>query len=111
MPDPIARLEFCRDEVNRVFGEDYAAAHPEVVSAVMIGASLDYAAQLIASALVIDEDLAAPAPATRNGFKLWRGNAQFRSMRAHARAKSRASREMFSVSQLRRETHSHDMSR
>ena len=52
MPDPISRLQFARDEVNRVFGEGYAAAHPDVVSAVMLSASLDWAAMTIASALV-----------------------------------------------------------
>jgi hypothetical protein len=36
---------------------------------------------------------------------------EFRSMRAHARASLRASRELFSVSQLRRATHALDMSR
>jgi hypothetical protein len=61
MPDdPISRLQFARDEVDRVFGPGYAAAHPEVVSAVMISASLDFAAGLIAAALVEDEQPLVP---------------------------------------------------
>jgi hypothetical protein len=30
-----SRLELARDEVDRVFGEGYAAAHPQMVLAVM----------------------------------------------------------------------------
>jgi hypothetical protein len=45
-----ARLEFARDEVDLVFGGGYAVEHPDVVSAVMLSASLDWAAQLIAAA-------------------------------------------------------------
>jgi hypothetical protein len=60
MPDPISRLQFARDEIDRVFGEGYAAAHSDVVSAVMLSASMDFAAQLIASALVEDEPEVVP---------------------------------------------------
>jgi hypothetical protein len=42
MPDPIARLEFCRQEVDRVFGEGHAAANPELVATVMLTAALDF---------------------------------------------------------------------
>jgi hypothetical protein len=59
MSDPISRLEFARDEIDRVFGPGYAAAHPDVVSAVMISASLDWAATTIAAALVVEDE---PAP-------------------------------------------------
>jgi hypothetical protein len=37
-----SRLELARDEVDRVFGEGYAVAPPDVVAAVMISASLDW---------------------------------------------------------------------
>jgi hypothetical protein len=64
MSDPISRLEFARDEIDRVFGPGYAAEHPDVVSAVMISASLDWAATTIAAALVVeDEPTPAQAPA------------------------------------------------
>jgi hypothetical protein len=49
--DPISRLQFARDEIDRVFGTGYAAAHPEVVTAVMLTAASDYAALAIAGAL------------------------------------------------------------
>jgi hypothetical protein len=38
MPDPISRLSFAAGEIDRVFGEGYAVAHPEVVAAVMLSA-------------------------------------------------------------------------
>jgi hypothetical protein len=51
-----------RDEVDRVFGEGYAAAHPDVVASVMLSGSLDWAAMHlaaavrdVAAALVIEE--------------------------------------------------------
>jgi hypothetical protein len=53
-----SRLELARDEVDRVFGDGYAQAHPEVVSAVMISASLDWAAMTIAAALAAEEETA-----------------------------------------------------
>ena len=48
---------FCAPrQPDSIYDSDrYAAAHPEVVSAVMLSASLDVAAQLIASALVIED--------------------------------------------------------
>ena len=51
MTDPVSRLQFARDEIDRVFGDGYAAAHPEVVSAVMTSAALDFATAQITSAL------------------------------------------------------------
>ena len=45
------RLQFARDEIDRVFGEGYATAHPDVVAAVMLSASLDWAAQHLAEAV------------------------------------------------------------
>jgi hypothetical protein len=44
MPDPIARLEFYRQEVDRVFGAGHAVANPELVSTIMLTAALDFAA-------------------------------------------------------------------
>jgi hypothetical protein len=52
MSDPISRLEFAQSEVDRVFGTGYASAHPDVVSAVMISASLDWAAERVSAAIV-----------------------------------------------------------
>jgi hypothetical protein len=42
-----SRLELARDEVDRVFGSGYAAAHSDVVSAVMISASVDFHALMV----------------------------------------------------------------
>ena len=50
MSDPISRLKFARDEIDRVFGAGYAAAHPDVVAAVMMTAASDFAALAIARA-------------------------------------------------------------
>ena len=46
-----SRLELARDEVNRVFGEGYAAAHPQMVLAVMNTAATDWAARVITAGL------------------------------------------------------------
>ena len=54
MSDPISRLEFCRSEIDRVFGVRYAADHPDVVAAVMMSASLDYAALAISRSSAAD---------------------------------------------------------
>lgn len=63
MPDPISRLAFARDEIDRVFGDGYAASHPDVVSAVMLSASMDYMAlrishglEQIAAALAVETE-------------------------------------------------------
>jgi hypothetical protein len=70
MPDPIARLQFAREEIDRVFGEGYATSHPDVVAAVMQLAAVDYAAQLLAGAIVqvaaaLTEDADALVPVKR----------------------------------------------
>jgi hypothetical protein len=39
MSDPISRLEVVRREIDRVFGHGYAAAHPDVVTAVVQSAA------------------------------------------------------------------------
>jgi hypothetical protein len=31
MPDPISRLQLAQEEIDRVFGAGYAAAHPDVL--------------------------------------------------------------------------------
>jgi hypothetical protein len=51
MSDPISRLQFARQEIDRVFGEGYAAAHPDVVVSVMQTAASDFAALAIARAI------------------------------------------------------------
>ncbi|OLB71556.1 MAG: hypothetical protein AUI16_23100 [Alphaproteobacteria bacterium 13_2_20CM_2_64_7] len=48
MPDPISRLEVC---IDRVFGDGYAAQHPELVAAVMQSAASDWAATRLSAAL------------------------------------------------------------
>jgi hypothetical protein len=51
MSDPISRLEVVRSEIDRVFGDGHAVAHPELVIAVVNAASSDWAAQLLARSL------------------------------------------------------------
>jgi hypothetical protein len=70
MPDPIARLEFCRQEVDRVFGAGHAAANPELVATIMLTAALDFAAIRLSAAieqvaLVLSEPLPDDAPIVR----------------------------------------------
>jgi type IV pilus biogenesis protein CpaD/CtpE len=63
MNDQISRLEVCRSEIDRVFGEGYAAAHADVVIAVMQSAASDWAAtrlavaiERVAQALLVDDE-------------------------------------------------------
>ena len=51
MSDPISRLEVVRREIDRVFGDGYAAAHPDVVAAVVQSAASDWAATRLAVAI------------------------------------------------------------
>ena len=51
MSDPISRLEFARQEIDRVFGSGHAEQHPEVVVAVMQTAASDWAASRLAVAI------------------------------------------------------------
>jgi hypothetical protein len=51
MSDPISRLEVCRREIDRVFGDGHAAAHPELVAAIMQSAAIDQAAMRLSAAL------------------------------------------------------------
>jgi hypothetical protein len=62
MLDPISRLQFVRDEIDRLLGEGFSAAHP----AVMQSASSDYAAITIARALQ-DIAVALAEPEMENG--------------------------------------------
>ena len=64
-----------QQEIDQTFGSDYARKHPEVVSAVMIAASLDWAAMTIAAALVTEEE---SVPHNRDpawcGRRVWCGH-------------------------------------
>jgi type IV pilus biogenesis protein CpaD/CtpE len=71
MSDPISRLEVCRSEIDRVFGDGHAAAaHPELVIAVVNAASSDWAAsrlavaiERVAEALLVEEEAQHIVPA------------------------------------------------
>jgi hypothetical protein len=39
MSEPLSRLEVCRTEIDRCFSDGHAAAHPELVIAVVNAAS------------------------------------------------------------------------
>jgi hypothetical protein len=51
MSDPVARLEVVQREIDRVFGDGYAATHPDVVTAVVQSAASDWAAARLAAAI------------------------------------------------------------
>jgi hypothetical protein len=51
MSDPVSRLEVVQREIDRVFGDGYAAAHPDVVTAVVQSAASDWAATRLAVAI------------------------------------------------------------
>ena len=62
--DPISRLEFASKEIDRVFGDGFAAQHPELVAIVVQTAASDFAALAIARALQdVAVSLAAPEEA------------------------------------------------
>jgi hypothetical protein len=44
-------VQLARDEIDRVFGADYAATHPNVMVAVLNAASSDWAASRLAAAI------------------------------------------------------------
>ena len=80
MPDPVCRLQVAQAEIDRVLGDGYARANPEVVSAVMISAvmisaSLDWAAMTIAAARVTEEE---DESAPRNGSGIVRATTVMR---------------------------------
>jgi hypothetical protein len=49
--DPISRLQFCRQEIDRTFGEGHAKSNPDLVSVVMLTAAVDFAALQLAAAI------------------------------------------------------------
>jgi hypothetical protein len=63
MPDPISRLQLAQREIDRVFGDGYAAAHSDVVAAAVTSAAIDYAAGVIAGALLVEEEAQRIVPA------------------------------------------------
>jgi hypothetical protein len=63
-----SRLELARDEVDRVFGAGHAAAHPELVVAIVHAASSDWAVRMTCAALAdiavaLVEGVEPPGPA------------------------------------------------
>ena len=66
-------MQLARQEIDKTFGPGYAHANPQVVSAVMISASLDWAAMTIAAALVTEEE-----SAPRNGSGIVRAQSLVR---------------------------------
>jgi len=63
MSDPISRLQLARQEIDRVFGDGYAAAHPELAAVVVQTAASDWAAarlavaiERVAQALLVGDD-------------------------------------------------------
>jgi hypothetical protein len=75
MPDPVSRLEFARNEVDRVLGQGYSAVHPEVVVAIMQSAASDWAAsrlavavESVAQALLVEEEAETQQRIVRPGF-------------------------------------------
>jgi hypothetical protein len=64
MDDPMmSRLQLAQQEIDRVFGDGYGAAHPELVIAVMQSAASDWAAarlgvaiERVAEALLVEEE-------------------------------------------------------
>jgi hypothetical protein len=47
----MSRLEFAREEIDRVLGAGFAGAHPEMVAIVMQTAASDWAASRLAVAI------------------------------------------------------------
>jgi hypothetical protein len=66
MAESTSRIEFAVAEIDRALGEGYAAGHAELVAAVVIAASLDWGAMVIAAALSDDETVLAPAGLARS---------------------------------------------
>jgi hypothetical protein len=70
MSDPLSRVEVVQREIDRVFGDGYAAAHPDLVTAVVQSAASDWAAtrlaiaiERVAEALLIEEEAQRILPA------------------------------------------------
>ena len=61
--DPVSRLQLADKEIDRTFGDGYAAAHPDVICAVMNAASSDWdrvtiaaSVREVAEALLVEEE-------------------------------------------------------
>jgi hypothetical protein len=63
--DPISRLAFAKSEIDKHFGAGYADRHPETVNTIMVCATLDWCAQLIALALTEPEQNGLPGSVVR----------------------------------------------
>jgi len=63
-----SRLELARAEVDRVFGQGYAAAHPQMVLAVMNTAATDWAARVTTAGL---QDIAVALVEGSGDWQLW----------------------------------------
>lgn len=70
-PDPVARLQLAQNEIDRVFGLGFSRDHPELLSAVLLCATLDFAATVaraienMASALILEEGAGYRPPLVR----------------------------------------------
>jgi hypothetical protein len=53
----VSRVQFAVSEIDHVLGAGFAQANPALVAAVMVSASMDYAAQLIAAVLAEPEPI------------------------------------------------------
>jgi hypothetical protein len=63
MPDQISRLQLVQQENDKTFGSNYARENPQLVTAVLIAASSDWAAsrlavaiERVAEALLVEEE-------------------------------------------------------
>jgi type IV pilus biogenesis protein CpaD/CtpE len=63
MADPISRLQLAQEEIDRVFGVGYAAAHPDVLVVTVQTAASDWAAarlavaiERVAAALLVEDE-------------------------------------------------------
>jgi purine nucleoside permease len=75
MPDdPVSRLRLVQEEVDKIFGSDYARQHPEVTAAALMAASIDFATVHIVEALreiaaaLVEDVPAAVEPWPRHGL-------------------------------------------
>jgi hypothetical protein len=69
--DPVSRLQFARDEIDRVFGRGYASENPDVVAAVMMAASTDFMALTIARAITDAATVLAEGDDAEASQSLW----------------------------------------
>ena len=69
MSNPISRLQIVQQEIDRAFGDGYAAAHPDVLAVTVQTAASDWAAarlavaiERVAAALVVENEPGVIAP-------------------------------------------------